>query len=186
MLGNSPLERFWREDLKREFERFRNHLTFVWGNELSFAEMLKRCATLPPNSAILYALLSVDAAGFPHTEGEALAELHAVANAPIFGVQSSQMGRGIIGGPLMSMDDLSRNAAGAAIRILDHESLANVKIPPQLPGPNAFDSRELRRWHISENLLPVPSVVQFREPTLWQRYKWYVLASVLVCLVEGC
>jgi hypothetical protein len=76
--------------------------------------MLKRCATLPPNSAIFYALLSVDAAGFPHSEGDALAELHAAANAPIFGVQSSQMGGGIVGGPLMSMDDLSRNATRAA------------------------------------------------------------------------
>jgi signal transduction histidine kinase len=32
----------------------------------------------------------------------------------------------------------------------------------------------LRRWKISENVLPEGSIVQFREPTLWQRYKWYV------------
>jgi signal transduction histidine kinase len=108
-----------------------------------------------------------------------------VANAPIFGLQSSQLGRGIVGGPLMSMDDLSRNAAGAAVRILNHESPENVRVPPQLPGPNSFDWRELRRWRINENRLPAGSVVQFREPTLWQRYKWYVLASVSVSLVEG-
>jgi signal transduction histidine kinase len=184
VIGNSPLEQFWREDLNSELKRFQNQLTFVWGNELSFAEMLKRCAALPPNSAILYALLAVDAAGFPQTEGDALAGLQAVANAPIFGVQSSQMGLGIVGGPLMSMDDLSKNAASAAVRILNHESLGNIRIRPQLPGPNMFDWRELQRWHISENLLPAGSVVQFREPTLWQRYK-YVLASVLVCFVEA-
>src|SRR5262249_54454193 len=153
-------------------------LTFIWGNELSFAEMLKRCATLPPGSAIFYALLSVDAAGFPHTEEDALTALRAVANAPIFGLQSSQLGRGIIGGPLMSMDDLSRNAAGAAVRILNHESPEDVRVPAQLPGPNLFDWRELRRWHISENSLPAGSAVRFREPTLWQQYRWYVLASV--------
>jgi signal transduction histidine kinase len=185
VIGNSPLEQFWREDLNSELKRFQNQLTLVWGNDLSFAEMLKHCAALPPNSAILYALLSVDAAGFPQTEGDALAELHAVANAPIFGLQSSQMGRGILGGPLMSMDDLSRNAAGAAVRILNHESPENVRVRTQLPGPNMFDWRELQRWHIGENLLPVGSVVQFREPTLWQRYKWYVLASVLVCFVQA-
>ena len=185
VIGNSPLEQFWREDLNSELKRFQNELTFVWGSDLSFEEMLKRCAALPPNAAILYALLSVDAAGFPQTEGDTLAALHAVANAPIFGLQSSQMGLGIVGGPLMSMDNLSKNAAGAAVRILNHESPDRVKIRPQVPGPNIFDARELRRWHISENLLPVPSVVQFREPTLWQRYKWYVLASVLVCFAEA-
>ena len=185
VLGSSPLERFWHEELVREFQRFQNDLTFVWWNELSFAEMLKRCATLPPNSAILYAVLSVDAAGFAHTEADALAELHAVANAPIFGVQGSQMGRGIVGGPLMSMDDLSRSATGAAVGILNHESPEAVRIPAQLPGPDTFDWRELRRWHISEKLLPAGSVVQFREPTLWQRYKWYVVGSVLVCFLEA-
>jgi signal transduction histidine kinase len=185
VLGDSPLERFWLAELGREFQRFQDQLTFVWGNDLSFAEMLKRCATLPPNSAILYGLLSVDAAGFPHTEEDALAELHAVANAPIFGLQSSQMGRGIVGGALMSMDDLSRNAAGAAVQILNQESPATVRIPTQSPGPNVFDWRELRRWDISEHLLPAGSIVQFREPTLWQRYKWYVLGSVLVCFVEA-
>jgi len=57
---------------------------FTWFNELSFEDMLKRVAALPPRSAILFALLSVDAAGVPHEEGKALTSLHAVANAPIF------------------------------------------------------------------------------------------------------
>jgi signal transduction histidine kinase/ABC-type uncharacterized transport system substrate-binding protein len=185
VVGNSPLERFWREELGREFQRFQSQLTFVWGNELSFKEMLQRCATLPPDSAILYVLLSEDAAGFVHTEGDALAKLHATANSPVFGVQSSQLGRGIVGGPLMSIDDLSRNAAGAAVRILNHEPPESVRVTPQLPGPTIYDWRELRRWRISENLLPAGSVVQFREPTLWQRYRWYVLGSILVCFVEA-
>jgi signal transduction histidine kinase len=185
VIGDSPVERFWREDLGREFQRFQNQLTFIWGNDLSFAEMLKRCGTLPPNSAIFYALLSLDAAGFPQTEEDTLAELHKIANAPIFGVESSQLGLGIVGGPLMSMDDLSRNAAGAAIRILNRESPEGVRLPPQLPGPSLYDWRELRRWDIDENRLPPGSIVQFREPTLWQRYKWYVLAGALVCFVES-
>jgi signal transduction histidine kinase len=185
VIGNSPLERFWREELAREFQRFQNELTFLWGDDLSFAEMLKRCATLPPNSAIFFVLLSVDAAGFPQTEADALAQLHAAANAPIFGVQSSQLGHGIVGGPLMPLDHLGRNAAAAAVRILNHESPGSVKTPVQLPGPNVFDSRELRRWNIREDALPPDSLVQFREPTLWQRYRWYVLGSALICFAEA-
>jgi signal transduction histidine kinase len=53
-----------------------------------------------------------------------------------------------------------------------------------LPGPAMFDWRELQRWHIRENLLPAGSIVQFREPTPWQRYKWVVLGSVLVFFAE--
>ena len=129
--------------------------------------------------------MALAAAGSPQTEAGSLAQLHAVANAPIFGLFSSQLGRGIVGGLQMSIDDFSRNAAAAGVRLLNHESPENVRTPPQLPGPSMFDWRELRRWDISENLLPVGSVVQFRERTLWQRYNLYVLASALVCFVEG-
>jgi len=185
VIGNSLNERLWREEIQREFQRFQNQLMFVWGNEFTFDEILKRCAALPPNSAILYVALALDAAGSPQTEAGSLAQLHAIANAPIFGLFSTQVGRGIVGGPLLSVDDLSRNAAEAGVRLLNHESPENIRTLPQLPGPNIFDWRELRRWDISQNLLPAGSVFQFREPTLWQRYKWYVLAGVLVCFVEA-
>src|SRR5262249_48300145 len=84
VIGNSELELFWRHALEQEFDRFRNHLTFAWGPDLSFREILKRCAALPPHSAIFYALMSVDTAGIAQTEETALADLHAVAIAPIF------------------------------------------------------------------------------------------------------
>jgi len=184
VLGHSELERFWRTAIERDLERFRNRLTLTWANDLSFPEILKRSAALPARSAIFYALMSVDAAGIAQTEKDALADIHSVANAPLFGTQSTQMGYGIVGGPLMSMDELGRNAAQVALRILNGESPGNIKTQPQTPGPPSFDWRELRRWNIDENRLPPDSVLLFREPTLWQRYKWYVVASVTVCIVQ--
>src|SRR6185436_14234027 len=89
--------------------------------ELSFGDMLKQSAALPPHSAILYGLLTVDATGVPLVESRTLDELHAVANAPMFGLHSNQLGRGIVGGPLLSMEDLSRNTAFAAVRLLHGE-----------------------------------------------------------------
>jgi len=184
VLGHSELERFWRTAIERDLERFRNRLTLTWGNDLSFPEILKRSAALPARSAIFYALMSVDAAGVAQTEKDALADIHSVANAPLFGTQSTQMGDGIVGGPLMSMDDLGRSAAQVALRILNGESPGKIKTQPQTPGSPSFDWRELRRWNIDENRLPPDSVLLFREPTLWQRYKWYVVASVAVCIAQ--
>jgi signal transduction histidine kinase len=113
-----------------------------------------------------------------------LSELRAVANAPIFGVQSSQFGRGIVGGPLMSMDELGQTAAIVTERILQGESAGNIKTKPQSPSLPLFDWRELRRWNIDENRLPPGSVLEFRELTPWQRYKWYIVAAVTTCFGE--
>jgi len=35
----------------------------------------------------------------------------------------------------------------------------------------------LRRWGVAEANLPPNSTVRFREPTLWEQYRWYILAA---------
>ncbi|MEO8833975.1 MAG: hypothetical protein ABI407_17270 [Bradyrhizobium sp.] len=98
VIGNSPIERFWAEQLRIAFRPFEKRVTFTWFNELSFEEMLKRAATLPRRSAIFFALLSVDAAGVPHEAGKALDRLYAIADVPIFSESSVFFGRGIVWG----------------------------------------------------------------------------------------
>ena len=39
-----------------------------------------------------------------------------------------------------------------------------------------YDWRELQRWNISEASLPPGSIVRFRELTVWERYRWLVIA----------
>jgi hypothetical protein len=82
--GNSPNENFWLEEMRREAKRFENRISFIWYSDLSFEEILKHAAALPPQSAIFWHLMNVDAAGVVHEGDRALARLHAVANTPIF------------------------------------------------------------------------------------------------------
>jgi PAS domain S-box-containing protein len=185
VIGASWFERIWRAELDIELRRFRDRLTIVWSDDLSFAEVLTRCAALPPNSAIFYTLLSVDAAGVAHTGPRALKELRAVANAPIFGFHSNQLGDGIVGGPLVLIDALGVNTADVALRILRGDAPGDIGATIQVPGPPTFDWRELRRWNISADRLPAGSVVQFRVPTTWEQHKWRILGGVSIALGEG-
>ena len=77
----------------------------------------------------------VDGKGVFHSEERALAQLHAVANAPIFAVYDFQLGHGIVGGSLASMADLARNAAAVALRILRGETPDNIKTAPHEISP---------------------------------------------------
>ena len=178
VIGASQFEQFWLKEVKRGLRRFEDRLTFIWTNELSFEEMLKDSASLPPQSAILYGLLSLDAKGDRHVQEKTLGALHAAANAPIFGLHSNQLGHGIVGGPLVSLEELSRNTAAVAVRILRGESAHDLATPTQVAAPPAFDARELRRWGITEDRLQPGSVVLFREPTAWQRYRFQIIAGL--------
>ena len=127
----------------------------------------------------------VDAQGIPHRQEEVLARLHAVANAPIFGQYDYQLGGGIVGGPLLSVQALSRKTAEVAAQILAGASPGDIKTPAQKLGEPEFDWRELQRWGVAEANLPPNSTVRFREPTLWEQYRWYILAAAGFSGLQG-
>jgi PAS domain S-box-containing protein len=185
VIGSSRLEQFWLDELKRSLQPFEPRLTFVWTNELSFAETLKRCAQLPPRSAVLYGLLALDAAGIPHTAERVVGELHAAANAPVFALHRTHLGRGIVGGHLMSIEESSRDTAAAAVRVLNGEPPRLISTPAQGQGVPTFDWRELRRWNISESRLPAGSIVLFRESTIWERYRGEIVAGVVFATLQS-
>jgi two-component sensor histidine kinase len=169
VVGASEVEQFWLRQMKREFRRFGDRLQFVWTNELSFDEIVARGRTMPAHSAIFFAILSQDGKGEPRIQSDALTSLHAVSNVPLFALYD--IGRGIVGGPLLSIDELSRTTARVALRVLAGESPGSIKTPILRTGQPTYDARELQRWNIDESRLPPASVVLFREPPIWQRYQ---------------
>src|SRR5262249_12878956 len=101
VMGNSPVERYWTSEFRRDFQPFADRVKIEFFNDLTFEEMLKRAAGMPATSALLWVLLSEDAAGVPYSQDSALEAMREVASVPIFGLADFEMGRGIVGGPLL-------------------------------------------------------------------------------------
>ena len=183
--GSGTIGRFWRKELDAEFSRLRDRLTFVWSDELSLPDILSRTSALPSHSAIVYLAFGTDAQGGAYADDHVLTDVHARANAPIFGGQSPLFGHGIVGGSMTSIDDLAHRAAGAAGRILNGESPDSLRVAPQFAGQPMFDSRELKRWGIPESRLPRGSVVMFRDPALWVEHRVAVLVGVAALVLQS-
>jgi PAS domain S-box-containing protein len=177
VLGRGEVSRFWRNELEREFQRFRDRITFRWSTDLTHHELLEQVATLPSNSAIFHYSVGSDLEGSAYPEDRTVADIHAVANAPMFAAQSVNLGHGIVGGRLMPIDKISDAAANAMLAILSGRPPGSIRIPAQRPGPPTFDWRELRRWNIGESRLPPGSEIRFREPGIWERFRWFILAG---------
>ena len=185
VLGSGQLGAFWQRQLEPEFKRFGDRLTFTWSGDLSFAEIRRRCASLPIHSVILYVTFGTDAQGGTYADERVLADLRATANAPLFGVNSVLLGSGVIGGTLMNNETSRRSIADAAIRLLNGAPPASIVVPMQRPGPPIFDWRELERWSIPESRLPPGSVVRYRAPSLWSAYKGTILSALGIVAVQS-
>jgi signal transduction histidine kinase len=185
VVGTSPIEKFWKDAIGKEAEPLAGRIAFSWTDHLSFGDLLKQAAALPPNTAIFWELMIVDGAGVTHEGSAPLKKLHAVANAPIFSYDESFFGGEIVGGPLLRVVDTSRQTAAVAIRILGGEKAGDIKIPPVAFARPQFDWREMRRWGIDESSLPPGSLVLYREPTMWHRYRVQIIAVVALLLLQG-
>jgi signal transduction histidine kinase len=182
--GSGQLGQFWRRELEDLFTRFHERVGFVWSNDLSLPEILRRCANLPRDSAILYLSFGTDAVGGAYADERVLANLHATVNAPLFSSMSPLLGHGIVGARLMSIDNLARNTADVAIRLLNGAPPSSIDVRPQRPGQAIFDWRELQRWGIAEDRLPAGVVVRYRSPSLWDQYRGYVMGGAALLAVQ--
>ena len=129
VIGTGKLAQFWHQELTKEFDVFKDRLNFLWSDNMSFPDILKRCAALPADSAILYITLGNDARGGAYADERVLTDLHATANAPLFSSQSVMLGYGVVGGTMMSIDDMSRSAATRAAQLLNGASPRSIGVP---------------------------------------------------------
>ena len=165
---------------------FEGRVKPVFMNDLSFGEIQKRVAALPPASAIFFGDLVIDAQGVPYSQEEVLARLHAVANAPIFGQYDYQLGGRHCWGasplyPHTEPQDRRGRRAGSlgerrpAISRPRHRNLGSLSLTGGSCGDGEYDQADL----------PPDSTISFREPTLWEQYRWYILAAAGFSGLEG-
>jgi signal transduction histidine kinase/ABC-type uncharacterized transport system substrate-binding protein len=185
VMGSSPIEKLWLEEMRKLFQPLTSRLEITYSNELSLEQILEQVATLPPRTFIVYGQMLVDAAGVVHEGNRAIDRIHAVANAPIFSEQDAFFGRGIIGGRMTNISDVSRQTAAVAVRILGGESPGSIKTPPIPAASPRYDWRELKRWNISESQLPPGSEVFFRVPSLWEQYRPQLTAVMAAILLQA-
>jgi len=173
------------EDLARaQFRSFESLLEITYLTGLPTKDLETRLAALPKHSIIYYLVVNRDGAGQNFHPLEYLDRIAAVASAPIYSWVDSAMDHGIVGGSLKTQKTETEAVAQLALRVLRGEPADSI--PTSSPELNVtqIDWRQLRRWGISEARLPVGTLVRFREPSAWDRYKVYILGTMGVLLAQ--
>lgn len=167
-----PTQRVWIDRVKEASSR----VDVIDISNLPLEQVQQRVAQLPPRTICLLANFEADADGRP-TSKRALAEaLLPHSNAPMFDHIDVSFGYGTVGGWMASLEGIGAGAGQLAAQMLQ-----GAPVPPvtrAVPGSYRFDSRQLRRWGISESRLPAGSIVEHREPAPWERYRSWLLAAM--------
>src|SRR5215468_9745350 len=184
VLAGSRIERGgWRQDFLDDLPDVRARFEVIDLTDLSLAELRQRLTELPDDSAVVYVGARIGEHYLPAEASQLIAE---AANRPTFVDSETFIGTGSVGGLVISPGGIGRVAARFALRILDGENASDIPITnsEEILRP-VFDWRQLQRWGISENRLPVGSEIRFRSPTAWEQYRWEIMAISVVLVLQS-
>jgi signal transduction histidine kinase len=172
------LEAFTKESLRK----YESRLEFTYFTNLDMPTLLQRLRQLPSKTIVYHTSIMEDSAGAHFIDSSQAAPLVAnAANAPVFVMDDASIGRGTVGGDVLSWAADGNVAAGMALKILDGVKPAEI---PIVRNNNVylFDWRALRRWGFKESDLPPGSIVVFRELSIWERTRWVWISALLIIL----
>ena len=152
---------------------------------LTMAETRKRVEALPPRSAILYSAIYSDGEGSFYPPATALKLIADKANRPIIVAAETFLEPGGVGGFVLVPSVIGQDAATLALRILNGESPSNIPTKVTDAIRPVFNWQQMQRWGVSESNLPPGSEIRFREPSLWENYKWQSISVAAILLVQA-
>ncbi|HSW49381.1 MAG TPA: ATP-binding protein [Bryobacteraceae bacterium] len=159
------------------FKSYEGQLELIDLSGLFLDSLMDRISRLPASTAILYISFQRDGEGRIFSSSATLRRVSQVANAPVFNFIDAALGYGSVGGSMTQVGAVARKTGEIALQVLTGESPA--AIAPVVVGhtPAMFDWRQLKRWGIEESALPPGSIVCFKERSLWEEFRWWIVGA---------
>lgn len=126
---------------------------------VTMTELATAVERLGNDSLIVLGAFNRDRQGRSFTYEEVLRFVHDRTNVPIYGLWTFQLGKGIVGGSLLSGRQQGEAAGRMALRILRGERPETIGIDRAVPPVLRFDYRELERFGINRDSLPAGSEI---------------------------
>lgn len=179
--GNVAFER----SARRQLASFGSRFAFTYLSGLPAKRLEERVSHLPPHSIVYYLVVERDADGNSFVPLDYLDRLTAVANAPVYSWVDSTLEHGIVGGGLKDQLREVRALAAVALRVLRGEPAESIPVAVLDLNVKQVDWRQLRRWRIDQARVPAGTLVRFREPSLWERYRAYIEGAIALMLGQS-
>jgi signal transduction histidine kinase len=180
--GTSPADEAWLADAASALGPYRDRLDISQLTGLPLGEIMERVANLPPGTVVLAGAFIRDGAGVRFESSvEPVRRIAAAAAVPVYTVNDALLGTGVVGGLVVSWHAQGVKAGDLAAAVLRGERPAPVEAGT---GTGLFDWRQLQRWGLDTARLPAGSEIRFREPSLWERYRWYLVGVAALLAVQ--
>ena len=179
VVAQAPVVEEYEARVQAALQPFSRRVELTFVHEKTVPALLAAVRAIPAGSAILYTRYTPEDSFSVANTVEVARLLARTSPVPVYGSASVYMGTGIVGGMMRDSAATGGRIGEMARRILDGTRPEDIPIEKAVRMP-IFDWRQLERWGIDPDRLPQGSGVQFRTPTRWEAYRWYIVGTIVV------
>jgi PAS domain S-box-containing protein len=185
LTNNSEFERYWLAAVQAQLLRYQGRLKEVDLVALPTSQLLEAVAALPRQTVVLFQ--EAPQASVQPAMGSYDILAWVGQRLPTYCIWPlACLNHGAIGGVDSNWAEIQiPMAARVARRVLSGERPDDIPVVNGTGHKVRVDWRQLRRWNIQEAALPAGSVVLYREPTLWERYRNYIVVAIAIMIVQS-
>ena len=183
VVAQSPTVEGYDERVRAALSAFLGRAELTYIHERSLSRLLAAVKAISPPGLILYARYAPEDTEAIVYSDEVVRELAQTSAVPIYGVTDLYLGSGVVGGVMRNSHATGTRIGYLARLILDGTPPEDIPIE-RVPLVPTFDWRQLERWGIDTSRIPLGSDVRFRVPSVWQSYRWYIIATLLVVAAQ--
>lgn len=184
--GTAGFDERWAAETRAIIERdpfWRSRVR--WIGNLSLEQTSAELRRLPRSHAVLFLSMLRDSTGRTMTAADAVRDLAAASNAPVYALGAQHLHLGVVGGAIYSFAENGRQTAELAMRVMRGEWIAYDESAAPVPSPLILRWPALRRWGLHDAVFPPGTTIQERPPSLWEEHRNVVIAGGAIVVTQA-
>lgn len=179
--------RAWAKDIDQKLKDFSGKLKIHHSGDLPISELMEHIANLGPGTIVLLGGYYSDRDGRYFTYERIGAMLAEASKVPVYCLLEFNIGKGVVGGRVISGYYQGRTMADLGKKILAGADPVNLPVIMQGSNRLVFDYFQLMRFSIDESALPPESHIINRPYSFYDEYKAevWVVAGFIVVLIAS-
>ena len=180
--GSTDFDRFWQAITDRAIDA---HVPRVKRIDLVVTDpekLLRSVADLPPHSVAFFQVVP-GGSTLPGTGVYNLLE-NVSSILPTYCVYEYPPGHGPVGGVYPEPTEMAVVTGALAGRVLSGEKVDSIPMSSGSASHEKLDWFRLQRWHVPDALVPAGAIVLNRPPTVWIRYRAFILAGAVLIFFQ--
>lgn len=181
--GRDPHSQDYERRARKLFAKYQNRVRFTWLSGAPMREIIAKVSRLPSDAVVIFLFFLEDGDGNKFMPLESPQMVAEASTAPVYGLWDELIGLSLVGGHMNSAIANADRIADSSLRVLRGEAPSSIPYG-RYKFQYMFDWRQLKRWSIPEDRLPLGSIVMFKELTAWERYKGQIIGIMALIVFQ--